>query len=171
MNTFHAISFGVAIAAVSLLPLDAGALNLQRDRTLLAPGACQPFVPTSSVRYNASGLSNAGTSLIYVVCSALGATDPAIEGEATTLNLVVTNNGSTTKTTNCTARPGSPVHLAGGQLASPLSMDASPGETKILSWGPNDFGAPIGNANFTCALLPGMSINHLRITYREQVGT
>lgn len=170
MNVFHAVSFGV-FAAAALLPLDAEALAINHDRTHLAPGVCQAFVPTNQIRYNASGMTNAGTSLVYVVCSASGATDPEIEGEATLISIAVTNNGSTAKTVACTARPGSPVHLAGGQLASPYSLEAQSGQTKVLSWGPNDFGGKaVGNANFTCALYPGLTINHVRIVSRVEVG-
>lgn len=150
------------------------AVLLTRTSHQMAAGACQPFVPTSAVRYNASGISNAGTSAFFVVCSmAGGPVDDFTTGDGTVaLSVVVTNNSGSTQTTNCTARPGTVVGSTNTQLGLPASMIIGPTETRVFQWSQANFGGAqsVGNANFTCVLNPGHSIQRLQTDYKEDIG-
>lgn len=169
MNRYSLMTFGLAMAMLIALPHRAEA-HTTRDSSQMAAGLCQPFAPTPNVRYNASGMANVGGSMFFVVCSALGTTKAVADVGATDLGMWITNGSGTEQVVTCTARVGSPVGSAAGQLAVTKQMTVPVAATQVLGWRLSEFGgAGIPHPNFTCTLGPGMSINHVDIRSEEVV--
>lgn len=141
---------------------------VESPSTVMAAGACQPFAPTSSVRYNASGLSNVGTQMFYVVCSVGASGDAGGAGmypnASTRQTIVFSNNASAAQTMTCSARPGRVDSSSNDQRVSTRSTTVSAGASSAFMWIPADFSmVTLANANFTCALPPGMTINYIDV--------
>lgn len=175
MSKLQLATLGILVAATSAAAPVAKAASVYRDASVMAAGACQPFVPTTQVRFNASGITNAGTTPIYVVCSLIGApshSESTIDdGRAGYIGLVATNGTGSAQSITCSARPGRVVGGINLQLASTKSSAIDPGTGMLLSWYANqDFSkAGLASANFTCALNPGMTINYIEMTYAESI--
>lgn len=173
MNDFRFYAATLLVGLVALTGSTANAATASRSDIINPAGACQPFAPTSQVRYSASGLRNAGTSQFYVACSTAG----YYQIDATESNYVMTigvsNTGSSDQSVACTARPGWTLGDAYNyQVASPKSTTLAPGAENEFVWTNSDFGdMPFRNANFTCTLKPGVEINFVFRRYYEGVGT
>lgn len=161
---------GSLVAVVALLAPQVRAASLVRADQMMAAGACQPFVPTNQVRYNASGLHNLGPSLIYVVCS-MGGTVQHLD-DNTQFLLGVSNNSSVEQTIFCTARPGIAGLKLNSQVASSQSKAVAAGSASSFVWDLGVFGGAsvASNPNFTCAVGPGVSVEFIQVRYTENVG-
>lgn len=170
---FHLIAAAsLSMAAGLLAAPQADAALATRYALQMAPGMCQPFATTGKVRYSASGLSNVDTTQFYVVCSMEGTWQNSADGGAYQIVIVVSNNSTTAQTVPCTARPGYVYGSTNSQLAKPKSATISPGGYVSLVWLTSDFsGEGINNANFTCALKPGTTINFVERDYKEEIGS
>lgn len=163
-------ALAVTIAASFAVP-EANAADVLRSRAhrQMGAGSCEPFVPTTQVRYNASGLRNAGTSSIYVVCSLLGPESNNGEG-VSELGVTMRNTSTVAQTATCSAR----AYHNGAQLASSKTKTAAPGEAISLNWFSSEFGISdldrLGVPSFTCAVGPGMTLESTQMLYQELVG-
>lgn len=173
MKRFQPWSAGLMVAALAsaAAPQDAQAEAALRKSYQVASGVCQPFVPTNQVRYNAGGITNAGGSLIYVVCALPGvdATTAETTPEGTLgMRLFASHTSSGTMNLSCTLRPGVITSVTNAQLALPQTKPIDPGQTAVLLW---DTDLGWANPNFTCALYPGMTIHYLLHFYQEDIGS
>jgi hypothetical protein len=58
------------------------------------------------------------------------------------------------------------------QYASPKSGTATAGNYISFTWTPADFSLTnIPNANYTCVLKPGMTLNWTERNYQEEIGS
>lgn len=161
----------LAFLALACQTAPASAATSLRNDVQMAAAACQPFFSTTQARYSASGLTNAGTSQFYVVCSMGG----FWQGDTNTGNeymaVVVHNPTANSITVNCTARPGSVVGNSSIQGASPKSQQILAGGSAFFQWYPADFSTvTLRNANFTCTLPPGAVLNLVETYQYVDVG-
>jgi hypothetical protein len=169
------------IARITLIPLalagalaagHASAATTTRIELQNAAGMCQPFSPTGQVRYDSSGLRNAGTAQFYVVCSLSANWQGSQNGGGTDLAINVYNSSAVATSVACTARPGYYSGASSAQIASPKSTTLDPGSSMTFGWSATDFGTTyINTPNITCTVKPGISIQWTNFVYEEEIGT
>lgn len=173
MKVFPSLLAACATACAIASPPVSGA-EVTRQYTLGASGACQPFAPTTQVRYSSTGLRNSGTSQFYAVCSMEGDFRGYNGIGAYNTDIVVANRGATAQTVACTLRAGYIQGTANDQGAFPRSVNVAPGAQAWISWYANalsgDVDYRIANPNFTCTVKPGIEITHINLRFAEDVG-
>lgn len=171
MNRSQLASVAITLSAVCAAPT-ANAATAQRIELQNAAGMCQPFAPTQQVRYDSSGLRNAGTAQFYVACSLGSNWQGVANGGGSHLSIYVYNASSVATSVACTARPGFFLGAGSYQVASPRSAVLDPGSSESFTWEPADFGtAYITTPNITCTAKPGISIQWTNFTFEEDVGS
>lgn len=171
MNRSQLASVVITLSAVCAAPT-ANAATAPRIELQNAAGMCQPFAPTQQVRYDSSGLRNAGTAQFYVACS-LGANWQGVaNGGGSRLSIYVYNASTVATSVACTARPGYFLGAGSYRVASPRSAVLNPGSSQSFAWQPTDFGTTyITTPNITCTAKPGISIQWTNFTFEEDVGS
>ena len=171
MKTLLNTAILAATMAFAGMVTPANAATSIRNDVQMAAAACQPFFSTTQARYSASGLNNAGTSQFYVVCSMGGFWQGETNMGNDYMGVVVYNPTGNSINVACTARPGYVIGGGSVQGASPQSSSIAAGSFKTFSWIPSDFGATtLKNANFTCTLPPGATINFVETYQYVDVG-
>ena len=171
-TALHMTASAAVLAFAGLAATLAYAANTKREIVSVAPAACQPFFSTTQARYSASGLTNAGASPFYVVCSTGGSWQESANNGNDYMAIYVSNPTANAVTVNCTARPGYVVGTESFQKASPKSQEIPAGSSIGFTWTSINFGVTtMGNANFTCALPPGLIINLVHTIEHVEIGT
>jgi hypothetical protein len=160
-----------ALVLAASLASPAPAATQTRYIIQLAPGVCGANNPANdvSLRRLPTGLKNAGTSTVSVVCTLWG--DDGTAAAATNVRVFFSNGKPTAATITCTLHMGLPVTF---QTTSTKSANvAGYSSNNQLSWGTTDYGSDANAqwATLQCSLPPGFTLAEFNVNYEENVGS
>jgi len=164
--------------ATSFLAPTAQAALQPRDDLIHAQGACQPSIPTSSLRSYVTGLRNVGTTDIYVTCATPGIYYNSPDGGSTFIRVAVGNVNGSARPITCTLYTGWASNTTAGSVSQGTypapTVSVGPSTVTFIDWSasttlPAD--SYFSNASFTCKLAPYTEIKWIRRAYNEEVGT
>lgn len=172
-----ALMFAVVVLASGVLASGADAATATRDDLVHAQGACQPTVPTSSLRAYSTGLRNAGTTSIYVTCAVFGQYYESAEGSSF-IRVAVGNVNGSLRAISCTLSTGWTSSVTAGQVTQgvfPKQINVAGNSLTFIDFSAETvLGAAdrrFSNASVTCLLQPYTEIKWIRRVYAEEIGT
>ena len=146
--------------------VDASAAYVDRVLSQLAPGLCAANNPANEqyLRYLLSGLRNAGTANVSVVCSKVG--DDLTGASMTQAYVYLLNNKATEGTATCTLASGSPYY---GQVSYTKTVTVAAGLEGAAVWTTSDYGTSADNqwVNIQCSLPPGWTMQEVGSAFAE----
>jgi hypothetical protein len=157
-------------ALVALLGAATAAPAATADRSIvqLAAGICAANNPANepSLRRLPSGLKNATTSNVSVVCAQWGDDDTAAAMASATIGFK--NEKTSGYSVTCTLSAGTPLH---GQVASTKSLYLAGGATGAITWTTADYGTgpDMQWLNAQCSLPGGWKMQEVGFAYAEDV--
>jgi hypothetical protein len=166
--TAAALTAGLVAA---LAPANASAFTLA-TRTILeqAVGLCGANNPANDqyLRRLVTGLKNAGTSNVSVVCSQWG--DDANAQAAQLAFANIRNDKPTGMNVYCTLTMGQPGY---SQVAITKGIYVPANTTSTVSWNTSNYGTNEEQqwVNLQCALPPGYALREIGYVYDEDIGT
>jgi hypothetical protein len=170
-NTAIRKSFGLAIlVALAGAASTATAATGSRFIWQLAPGVCGANNPANdvSLRRLPTGLKNASTGPVSVVCSMWGDDNNAVP--MSVAYVYIKNEKTVGANMTCTMSAGTPYY---GQVAITKTIYIAAGATSNFDWDGSDYGfsADIQWFNLQCSLPAGWSMRELQFGYSEDIGT
>ena len=164
-------AFPLALAALfaAATPGLAAAASTQRFIVQLASGLCGANNPAndSSLRRLPSGLKNAGSSNVSVVCSQWG--DDFATAPAYTAYVYFRNDRSGSYKVTCTLTMGTPNY---SQVASTQTITIAAGATGHLQWTTADYGSDNNMqwVNLQCSVPPAFSMREVGFGFEQEIG-
>ena len=167
----------LCIAIMSILWADsAQAVDVSRYDQQSAVGLCQAQLPAhrDSLRARPLGLTNDGTTPIFVNCGWQGDDAAGSTRGATRISVNVSNGGTTPIVVNCTLISGFQSGFVTQATYTPKAIGVTAGSGGFIEWVPAEVaGAPatIKLPSVSCQLPPKATLQYTGKVYSENVGS
>ena len=150
-----------ALAAIMAIAATARAETV-RSHFYAATSVCEAPLPVydATLRKRPLGISNEGSTVIYISCSMPGDYVGNVETATVQINFTGLDSGGTV---NCTLVGGSRF----GMVYRTGSIAVATGANAQLVWDNVDKGTTWGSYNFSCNVPPGVEMNNLMVIQRD----
>jgi len=164
-----------ALAALASMP-SAQAVEVARNDVQGASGMCKAATAAyaANARYRPLGLANESDSSIFVTCNWQGDDNGDSGRGATRVYVVITNNGSTSRSFTCTLVEGHQDGALTFATQTPRTVSIAAGAGATLQWVPTDLaGDPetIELPSLSCLLPANSTLQYTGKEYNEDVGS
>ena len=173
MHRYLVPTASVLLVGLAAIPPAVTAAEITREEYILPVNVCQGALPSyeGAFRKRPRGIRNEGSGDAFISCALLARAGSV--AKHTNINIKFYNSSAVARTISCTLVDGGGI---GGSAPAPINIVKSgnmpAGNAAFLSWSTSDNGGDNYYVPaFSCLIPPGVEINNVNDTYREEIGS